>query len=150
MRNRKLTQAEWKRLGNRFLSEIAKSATRGRGGAQRAADALGVSKQRISGMRTKEAVGDKIIWIRMLFLKLGLSDAEARKMLEHPNLFIKKIDSPSILDETFESLKNLYTENELIGWFKLLLSKRRVEKDLKISVRVVDKASSSKKTSKKK
>lgn len=144
-KEKKLAELEWKRLVNHFLSEIAKSATRGRGGVQKAADTIGVSKQRISDMRSAEAIGDKISWIRMLFYKAGLNDSEAKKILKHPNIVIKKIDSPSPIDEMYESLKNLYSENELAGWFKLLLSKYKVEKDLKISFRALDKSSKQKK-----
>jgi len=99
MKEKKLSEGEWKRLVNHFLSELAKSATRGRGGVQQAANTIGVSKQRISDMRSSEAIGDKISWTRMLLYKAGLGDADAKKILEHPNIVIKNIDSPSAVDE---------------------------------------------------
>ncbi len=148
MKKDKLTEAEWKKLCNHFLSELAKSATRGRGGVQKAADAIGVRKQRISSMRSDEAIGDKVSWIRMLFYYAGLSDTEAKKILENPNIVIKGVDTPSPIDEMVESLKNTYTENELAGWFKILLSKRKIEKDLKVSLKASDKEPSKKATKK--
>ena len=140
MKKDKLSEPEWTRLCNHFLSELAKSATRGHGAVQKAADAIGVRKQRISGMRSNNAIGNKVSWIRMIFYKTGLPDKEAKKILSNPNIVIKSIDSPSVTDEMYESLKNLYSENELVGWFKILLSKRKIEKNLKISLRALDKA----------
>ena len=154
MKKNRLSEAEWKQLCNHFLSELAKSATRGRGAVQKAANAIGVRKQRISGMRSNDAIGDKVSWMRMIFYKTGLSDQEAKKILSSPNVVIKGIDSPSVTDEMYESLKNIYSENELAGWFKILLSKRKIEKDLQVSVRALDKTprkkSSSGKITKKK
>ena len=139
----KLTKEEWKTLVNYFLSEVAKSATRGKGGAQKAATSLGVSKQRISDMKSRQAFGDKVGWTRMLLYKLEVPDSEAIRILQNPHTVTKKkIGSLSPLEEMFEMLRNLYSENELAGWFKLLISKRKVEKDLKVSLRAVDKSRS--------
>ena len=134
----KLSDDEWKQLCNHFLSELAKSATHGRGSVQKAADAIGVRKQRISAMRSYDAVGDKTSWIRMICYKAGLSDQEAKNILSNPNIVITTIDSPSPVDEMYESLKKLYSKNELAGWFKLLLSKRKIEKDFKVSLSALD------------
>ena len=136
MKKDKLTKEEWKTLVNYFLSERAKSATRGQGGAQKVATSLRVSKQRISSMKSRQAFGDKVGWARMLFYEAGVSDSEARKILQNPHTAIKKaVHFPSPLDEMFEKLKNLYSENELAGWLRLLISKGKVEKDLGVSVR---------------
>ena len=138
MKKDMLSENEWKQLCNHFLSELAKSATRGHGSVQRAANAIGVRKQRISGMRSDNAVGDKVSWIRMLFYKVGLSDKEAQRFLSNPNVVIKSIDAHPVTDEMYESLKNLYSENELSGWFKILLNKRKIETDFKISLKALD------------
>ena len=139
MSKKELTELEWKQLTNSFLSEIAKSATRNWGGVQKVADKLKMPKQSISGMRSPKAIGNKVSWTRMLFYKAGISDTEAKKILQNPHIVIKEIESPSFVDEIFGKLKNLYSENELVGYLKLLLAKRQIEKDLEVSIRVHNK-----------
>ena len=147
MAKKALTEAQWTSLTNHFLSEIAKSSTHNWGDVQKVANRLKMTKQRISGMRSPKAVGDKVSWVRMLFYKAGISDSEAKKILQNPYIVIKEIGSPSFADEMFGKLKSLYSENELVGYLKLLLAKRQIEKDLEISIRVLGK--SGKKTTKK-
>ncbi|MGE0527389.1 MAG: hypothetical protein AB7P49_10030, partial [Bdellovibrionales bacterium] len=50
-------------------------------------------------------------------------------------VMIQNLESPSALDKLVFELKNLYSENELAAWFRLLISKRVVEKDLGIEVK---------------
>lgn len=141
--NNKLSTAEWNQLCNKFLSELTQSVTNDRGGAKKMSEALGIEKQRISRMRSPKATGNKVTWIRLVFYKMGISDIQAKKILSNPNIaFNKGLEAHlSPIDELYGSLRRIYSDNELAGWFKLLLSKRKIENELSISVTVKKKTS---------
>jgi len=145
MAEKQLTEQEWDRLVRNFFKELARSATRGRGGAQKLADAIGLSKQAISDLRGGRSVGRVVSNVRMLFYKAGIPDADAKKFLQNPNIVIKGLDSPSPVDSLVEELKNVYSENELLAWFRLLLSKKVVENEVGVGLKAFTKKKSSRK-----
>lgn len=135
MSQKQMTPEEWEDLVRSFCKEITRSVTRKRGDVGRIAKLLGLKQQSISDMRSGRITGSAVINIRLFFLKAGIPDSEARKFLEHPQVMIQNLETPSALDKLVFELKNLYSENELAAWFKLLISKRVVEKDLGIEVK---------------
>lgn len=149
MAEKQLTEQEWDRLVRNFFKEIARSATRGRGGAQKLADVIGLSKQAISDLRGGRSVGRVVSNVRMLFYKAGIPDADAKKFLQNPNIVIKGLDSPSPVDSLVEELKNAYSENELLAWLRLLLSKKIVENEVGVGLKAFTKKKSSRKKSSK-
>lgn len=124
-----------------------RSLTRNRGDATKVAKVLGLQRATISDIRTGRSSGSATVNLRMLFMLAGISDSEARKILENPQLLLKDIESgpASQIDNLFLELKNLYSENELAAWLKLLISKRNVEIDLGVSLKATLKAKSGKK-----
>lgn len=135
MSQRPLSSKEWEDLVRSFCKEITRSVTRKRGDVGRIAKLLGLKQQSISDMRSGRITGSVVVNIRLFFHKAGIPDQEAKRFLEHPQLMIQNLESPSALDKLVFELKNLYSENELAAWFKLLISKRVVEKDLGIEVK---------------
>ncbi|MGE3680233.1 MAG: hypothetical protein AB7G93_00815 [Bdellovibrionales bacterium] len=135
MSQKTMTPEEWEELVRNFCKEITRSVTRKRGDVGRIAKLLGLKQQSISDMRSGRITGSVVVNIRLFFLKAGIPDNEARKFLEHPQVMIQNLETPSALDKLVFELKNLYSENELAAWFRLLISKRVVEKDLGIEVK---------------
>ena len=135
MSQKQMTPEEWEDLVRNFCKEITRSVTRKRGDVVRVAKLLGLKQQSISDMRTGRITGSSVVNVRLFFLKAGIPDHEARKFLEHPQAMIQNLETPSPLDKLVFELKNLYSDNELAAWFKLLISKRKVEKDLGIEVK---------------
>lgn len=82
----------------------------------------------------------------MLFLLAGISDAQAKNILENPESLVKNLESgpASPVDNMFLELRNLYSENELAAWLKLLISKRTVEQNIGISIKASLKKNKSK------
>lgn len=138
-----MTPEDWEELVRSFCKEITRSVTRKRGDVGRIAKLLGLKQQSISDLRSGRITGSVVVNIRLFFLKAGIPDHEARKFLEHPQMVIQNLETPSPLDKLVFELKNLYSENELAAWFKLLISKRTVEKDLGIEVKARMKKSKS-------
>ena len=66
---------------------------------------------------------------RMFFHKAGLSDQEAKKILENPKIILSNIDL------LVEELKDLYQPNELSAWLRLLIDKKTIEGNLSITVK---------------
>ncbi len=135
MSQKMMTPDEWEDLVRAFCKEITRSVTRNRGDVGRIAKMLGLKQQSISDMRSGRITGSVVVNVRLFFLKAGIPDHEARKFLEHPQIVIQSLETPSALDKLVFELKNLYSDSELAAWFKLLISKRRVEKDLGIEVK---------------
>jgi len=130
-----MSSKEWEDLVRNFCKEVTRSVTRKRGDVGQIAKLLGLKQQSISDMRSGRITGSVVVNIRLFFLKAGIPDHEAKRFLEHPQLMIQNLESPSSVDKLVFELKNLYSENELAAWFKLLISKRVVEKDLGIEVK---------------
>lgn len=130
-----MTSEEWEDLVRNFCKEITRSVTRNRGDVGRIAKLLSLKQQSISDMRSGRITGSVVVNIRLFFLKAGIPDHEAKKFLENPQMMIQNLETPSAVDKLVFELKNLYSENELAAWFKLLISKRVVEKDLGIEVK---------------
>lgn len=135
MSHKTLTPEEWEDLVRNFCKEIARSVTRKRGETRRIAKLLGLRPSSISDIRTGRITGSVVVNVRLFFIKAGIPDNEAKKFLEHPQAMIQGLETPSAVDKLVFELKNLYSENELAAWFKLLISKRVVEKDLGIEVK---------------
>jgi len=135
MSQRPMSSKEWEDLVRNFCKEVTRSVTRKRGDVGQIAKLLGLKQQSISDMRSGRITGSVVVNIRLFFLKAGIPDHEAKRFLEHPQLMIQNLESPSSVDKLVFELKNLYSENELAAWFKLLISKRVVEKDLGIEVK---------------
>ncbi len=135
MTEKKLTAVEWDSLIRNFWCNLTRSITSGHGRSQKLATAIGVTRQAISDMRAGRSLGSVTSDTRMLFYQAGLSDEEAKKILENPHIIIKGIETPSIIDGLFQELKNTYSENELTAWMKLLISKRKVEESLGIEIK---------------
>lgn len=140
MSAKQMTSDEWDLLVQNFCKEITRSVTRQHGDVSRIAKLLGLKQQSISDMRTGRITGSVVVNVRLFFLKAGIPDTEARKFLENPQFMIQSLESPSPIDNLVFELKNLYSENELSAWFKLLISKRIVEKNLGIEVKARDKS----------
>lgn len=143
MSQKSLTPDEWEELVRNFCKEIARSVTRQRGEPRKIAKLLGLKPSSISDIRTGRNIGSVVVNLRLFFLKAGIPDHEAKRFLEHPQVIIQNLETPSALDKLVFELKNLYSENELAAWFKLLISKRTVEKDLGIEVKARVKKSKS-------
>lgn len=135
MNQKTLTPEEWEDLVRNFCKEIARSVTRERGEARRIAKLLGLTPSSLSDIRTGRITGSVVINVRLFFMKAGIPDHDAKKFLEHPQAMIQSLETPSAVDKLVFELKNLYSENELAAWLKLLISKRVVEKDLGIEVK---------------
>ena len=135
MSQKNLSSEEWEALVRNFCKEITRSVTRKRGETQRIAQLLGITPSSLSDMRAGRITGSVVVNLRLFFLKSGVPDQEAKRFLEHPQAMIQNLETPSALDKMVVELKNLYSENELAAWFKLLISKRVVEKDLGIEVK---------------
>lgn len=135
MNHKPMTPEEWEELVRNFCKEITRSVTRNRGDTGRIAKLLDLNQSTVSDLRTGRITGSAVVNIRLFFLKAGIPDHEAKKFLEHPQMMIQNLETPSALDKLVFELKNLYSENELAAWFKLLISKRVVEKNLGIEVK---------------
>ena len=119
----------------------------GRGGAQALASAVGLSKQQISSIRQGRSVGSVIGNTRMFFYKAGLTDQEAKEILENSKAIISNIEKPDSIDLLVTELKGLYEPNELSAWLRLLIDKKTVEKNLSVTIKVSLKKSKGKKKS---
>lgn|SRR5665647_571654 len=147
MANKELTSKEWEEYVKKFWQEVIRSLTRERGEATKLAKALCLQRATISDIRTGRSSGSSTVNLRMLFMLAGIPDYDAKKILENPQLLVKNLESglTSQVDNLFFELKNLYSENELAAWLKLLISKRNVEKNIGVSLKASLKNKSPKK-----
>lgn len=135
MSNKQLTQQEWDGLARDFCKEITRSLTRNHGDVRRIAKLLSLEPGTISDMRKGRSIGSVVVVMRLFFLKAGIPDHEAKKFLDNPQFLIKNLETPDGNDKLYQELKNIYSDNEVAAWLRLLISKRLVEKDLGIEVK---------------
>lgn len=131
----KLQDEEWDTLVRQFLRKMAQTATRNRGAATTLSKAINKSKSAVVDMKT-EGTGSVVSWVRMAMHVAGISDAEAKEMLQDPAILMRnRIEMPSQLESLIHELRRHYDENELAAWMTLLLSKRQVEDDLGVTLK---------------
>lgn len=141
--NDKLTSEQWEELVRGFLKKLLFSITKNRGDSVLLAKAIDKSMSFLAEMKSSGA-GTVVTWIRVMAYKAGLSDKKAQQLLENPVRIFRNIEPPSLIEELFAKVKARYSEDEIIGWLKLLLTKFEIEDKLGLTIRVA-----SKKTSKK-
>lgn len=130
-------QKDWEEYVKNFVKEAMKALTRERGNASSVANALGLTRASVSDIKTGRSLGSTTVNIRMLFMLAGISDEEAKKILQSPELLVRNLESKKMseLDTLYYELKSQYSENELAAWMKLLKSKRSVEDHLGIVIK---------------
>ncbi len=140
-----LTDADWEQLVRHLIQNIAQRATRNRGSTVTVARATNLSLSAIAQMKGTGKAGP-VSFIRVAMHLAGLTDKQAKYILQNPSFILKNLGPSSELENLFNEIRQYYSDNELAAWLKLLKSKHQVEKELGITV----KASVSKKQKRKK
>jgi len=131
--NDKLTDVEWESLVRSFIQTIAQLATRNPGAAAKLARAANLSKSSIAQMKST-GKASPVSFIRVASFLAGLSDKQAKDLLENPGSILKNLEPESEVQVLFNDVRKYYADNELAAWLKLLRDKHRVETNLGISV----------------
>lgn len=116
------------------LIDFAKEATRERGATEKAAKALGVTRSAIEKMKIT-GQGSVESWLKLAAFKADLDEKQLRFFLDNLQQILSDVTPPSALDKVWEELKASYQDQELAAWAKLLLSKKKVEDELGITVK---------------
>lgn len=130
----KLTDAEWDQLVRNLIQTVAQLATRNHGAATNVARAANLSKSAIAQMK-RTGKASTVSFIRVAAHLAGLSDKQAKSLLENPGSVLKNLEPASEIETLFNEIRKYYSDNELAAWLKLLKSKHQVEADLGISVK---------------
>ncbi len=124
----------WSNSIRTALIDFAKSALRERGDTDRAADFLGVSRSAIDKMKDT-GLGSVESWVKLAAFKTKLDKKRTQYILENLSQVLAGVESPSGIDQIFEDLKSSFSDQELAAWMKLLLSKKRVEDEIGITIK---------------
>lgn len=124
----------WSASIRAFLIDFAKTATKERGATEKAAKALGVSRSAIEKMKIT-GQGSVESWIKLAAFKANLDEQQLKYFLENSQQILAGISPPSAFDKLWDDLKASYPAQELTAWARLLLSKKKVEDDLGITVK---------------
>ena len=126
-----LSDKQWDRLTKRFLISLINSMTSNRGDATKIAKSINKTVAYISQMK-ENGKGTVITWMRVVFVRAGLSDTDIKGVLEEPEFLFKKLTKPSVLEVLFERVKGIYSEQELVALFRVIISKKTVEEYLSL------------------
>lgn len=130
----KLTDAEWDHLVRNLIQMVAQLATRNHGAAAGVARATNLSKSAIAQMK-RTGKASPVSFIRVAAHLAGLTDKQAKVLLENPGSILKNLEPSSDIESLFSEVRKYYSDNELAAWLKLLKSKHQVESDLGITVK---------------
>jgi hypothetical protein len=130
----KLSDAEWDQLVRSLIQTVAQLATRNHGAAASVARAANLSKSAIAQMK-RTGKASPVSFIRVAIHLAGLTDKQAKALLENPGSVLKNLEPASEIETLFNDVRKYYTDNELAAWLKLLKSKHQVESDLGITVK---------------
>lgn len=130
----KLTDEEWENLVRSFIQTIARLATRNPGAATKLAKATNLSKSAVAQMKNS-GKASTTSFIRVASHLAGLDDQKTKDLLDNPGAILKNLEPMDEVLELFYSVREYYSDNELLAWLKLLHSKGKVENDLGISIK---------------
>jgi len=130
----KLSDVEWDQLVRTLIQTVAQLATRNHGAAASVARATNLSKSAIAQMK-RSGKASPVSFLRVAAHLAGLTDKQAKALLENPGSVLKNLEPASEIETLFSEVRKYYTDNELAAWLKLLKSKHQVEADLGITVK---------------
>lgn len=132
-----ISEQEWNELAREFAKKYARSVLPDKGDNIRAAEVLNMSISSVEQMKIS-GKGSIKTWFKLMAFDANISPVELKNLVNSASTIFKNSKPMSDIENQFEKLKENFSSNELSAYFRLLLSKKEIEKSFQVKINISD------------